>query len=235
MLEARVQELERRLGRSSEASHLPPWSDGPSVPQRPARASSGRSRGGQAGHEGHTRMIFAEPDEVVLVGPDRCRVCGAPLSDGDDAVVERHQESEIPTPSERRFVFWLLSPTPATTGPSGTSSCRSTSLTAPSSTSARPGYRAATTEPSSTPPSGPRAARRSYLACRASSSRGARTTHGSTSSAARFPGMARFASRAGLLTPTDHEPERWLTTGWPDGAALTALDASSVTANTLRG
>ena len=66
-LEARVAELERRLNRSSRNSSLPPSQDPPSAPPRPRRTGSGRTRGGQPGHEGrHRRLLPPEQvDEIV--------------------------------------------------------------------------------------------------------------------------------------------------------------------------
>src|SRR5919201_3871912 len=72
-LEARVAELERRLRRSSRNSSLPPSQDPPSAPPRPQGPVSGRSRGGQPGHEGrHRRLLPPERvDEVIDHWPER--------------------------------------------------------------------------------------------------------------------------------------------------------------------
>lgn len=76
-LEARVAELERRLKRSSRNSSLPPSQDPPSVPPPPRRPGSGRTRGGQPGHEGRYRRLLPleRVDEVVEHWPERCRSC----------------------------------------------------------------------------------------------------------------------------------------------------------------
>ena len=99
-LAQRVEELERRVRRSSRSSHQPPSSDGPSVARRQSsRPPSGRRRGGQPGHEGHTRELVADPDTVVEHYPAGCGRCGAPLSSAD--VVgrpERRQVWEVPVP-----------------------------------------------------------------------------------------------------------------------------------------
>src|SRR5215218_1032660 len=76
-LDARLAELERRLNRGSRNSSLPPSQDPPSAPPRPRRPGSGRTRGGQPGHEGRHRRLL-EPgrvDEVVEHWPRRCRTC----------------------------------------------------------------------------------------------------------------------------------------------------------------
>ena len=101
LLEARVDELERRLKRSSRNSSLPPSQDPPSAPPRPGGKPSGRGRGGQPGHEGrHRRLLPPEQvDEVVEHWPERCRSCarvfGAPdLVDAAEPC--RHQVAELP-------------------------------------------------------------------------------------------------------------------------------------------
>lgn len=79
-LEGRVAELEARLGMNSTNSHLPPSSDGPGKPVKPAprslRRKSGKKPGGQPGHEGRTLSMTDDPDEVVRHAPQRCAGCG---------------------------------------------------------------------------------------------------------------------------------------------------------------
>jgi transposase len=88
--------LQERLNQTSRNSSRPPSSDPPQSPQ-PRRARSGRRRGGQPGHAGHTRTLVPveEVDEVVVLKPDRCSGCQAPLW-GEDARPFRHQVIEIP-------------------------------------------------------------------------------------------------------------------------------------------
>jgi transposase len=102
-LEARVQTLQEqnralqeRLHQNSRNSSRPPSSDPPQSP-RPRRPRGQRRRGGQPGHPGHTRTLLPveEVDEVVVLKPDQCRGCYAPLW-GDDPVPFRHQVIEIP-------------------------------------------------------------------------------------------------------------------------------------------
>lgn len=85
-LEARVQALEaqngtlqERLNQTSRNSSRPPSSDPPQRPQL-RRARSGRRRGGQPGHTGHTRRLLPgeEVNEVVVLKPDRCSGSQAP-------------------------------------------------------------------------------------------------------------------------------------------------------------
>ena len=100
-LEARVAELERRLSRSSRNSSLPPSQDPPSVPPRPRRPGSGRTPGGQPGHEGKHRRLLApeQVDEIVEHWPERCPVCAHVFAEPElvDAVEPwRHQVAELP-------------------------------------------------------------------------------------------------------------------------------------------
>ena len=61
------------------------------------RRSSGRSPGGQPGHEGHGRswVSVEQVDELIPVKPSNCHRCGHPLT-GDDPHPQRHQEVVIP-------------------------------------------------------------------------------------------------------------------------------------------
>jgi transposase len=100
-LEARVAELERRLNRSSRNSSLPPSQDPPSAPPRPRRPGSGRTRGGQPGHEGrHRRLLRPEQvDEVIEYWPERCQACARVFATRelvDAADPWRHQLAELP-------------------------------------------------------------------------------------------------------------------------------------------
>lgn len=96
-LEQRVRELEARLAQTSGNSSRPPSSDPPGAPPPARPRHTGRSRGGQPGHERHTRELVP-PDEVTrahVIKPHACRRCGARLG-GDDPAPYRHQVIEIP-------------------------------------------------------------------------------------------------------------------------------------------
>lgn len=100
-LEARVAELERRLSRSSRNSSLPPSQDPPSAPRRPRRPGSGRTPGGQPGHEGkHRRLLPPEQvDEIVEHWPERCHACAHVFAERelvDAAEPWRRQVAELP-------------------------------------------------------------------------------------------------------------------------------------------
>ena len=95
-LQEQVRTLEERLNQTSRNSSRPPSSD-PPQPQRPRRPPGKRRRGGQPGHPGHTRTLVPveEVDAVVVLKPNQCSSCQAPLS-GDDASPFRHQVIEMP-------------------------------------------------------------------------------------------------------------------------------------------
>jgi transposase len=80
-LQARVCELEARLGQDSSNSSRPPSSDPPQAPVRPKAPPSGRKRGGQPGHRGACRGLLPveQVDEIVPVVPERCRHCEQPF------------------------------------------------------------------------------------------------------------------------------------------------------------
>src|SRR5215468_4882148 len=80
----------------SDRLSRPPSSDPPQRPRR-LRPRGQRRRGGQPGHPGHTRTLLPveEVNEVVVLKPDQCRGCHAPLW-GDDPAPFRHQVIEIP-------------------------------------------------------------------------------------------------------------------------------------------
>src|SRR5262245_34568565 len=98
-LEKRIAELEARLNLNSTNSSKPPSTDPPAVKvkRRPPAPLSGRKRGGQPGHERHTRALVPPEQlrETFEVKPTHCQVCGAALR-GDDPDLLRHQVAEIP-------------------------------------------------------------------------------------------------------------------------------------------
>jgi len=95
-LQEQVRTLQEQLNQTSRNSSRPPSSDPPQSP-RPRRPRGQRRRGGQPGHPGHTRTLVPveEVDEVVVLKPEQCQGCHAPLS-GEDAAPFRHQVIEIP-------------------------------------------------------------------------------------------------------------------------------------------
>ncbi len=104
-LEARVETLERQLGRSSRNSSRPPSSDPPGTASNRGKDSSGRRPGAQPGHEGHGRELLplSAVDEVVEHWPERCD-CGHVFAAGEHRGVgesARHQIEELPVISAR--------------------------------------------------------------------------------------------------------------------------------------
>ena len=95
-LEGMRQALQDQLNQTSRNSSRPPSSDPPHR-ERSHRPRRTRRRGGQPGHPGSTRTLIpvADVDEVVVLKPEQCRGCHAPLS-GDDPTPFRHQVIEIP-------------------------------------------------------------------------------------------------------------------------------------------
>src|SRR5881296_2127696 len=88
--------LQAQLNQTSQNSSRPPSSDPPQH-GRPRRPRDERRRGGQPGHPGSTRTLVPveEVDEVVVLKPEQCTYCQAPLS-GDDPKPWRHQVIEMP-------------------------------------------------------------------------------------------------------------------------------------------
>src|SRR5262245_50085517 len=99
-LQARIRELEARIGQNSTNSSCPPSSAPPHVPPKRRTVSSGRKRGGQPGHRGAFRALLPieHVDEVVTVVPEGCRHCGQPFPETAPrgrAQVWRHQVVEL--------------------------------------------------------------------------------------------------------------------------------------------
>jgi transposase len=100
-LEARVAELERRLGTDSSNSSKPPSSDGLRKPARTRRrgaeqAAGRRTPGKQPGAPGAHLAQVAQPDQVIRHVPDRCQRCGAELADAEVEGVEARQVFDLP-------------------------------------------------------------------------------------------------------------------------------------------
>src|SRR6516225_2044299 len=98
-LEKRIAELEARLNLNSTNSSKPPSTDPPAVKlkRRPPVPPSGRKRGGQPGHQRHTRAPVPPEQlrETFEVKLTQCQGCGAALR-GDDPDPLRHRVAEIP-------------------------------------------------------------------------------------------------------------------------------------------
>lgn len=93
-LEARLADLEARLGQTSANSSKPPSSDPPHAKPAPPRTPSGRRKGGQPGHPKQSRPDLP-PDTVIELRAATCHRCAHPLA-GNDPEPLRHQVIEIP-------------------------------------------------------------------------------------------------------------------------------------------
>lgn len=95
-LTVRVAELERRLGRNSSNSSVPPSSDTFGRPEKKAAPKSGRKRGRQPGAGSSGLSMTADPDVVEEYLPAACSGCGSGLGPGDSVGFERRQVRDIP-------------------------------------------------------------------------------------------------------------------------------------------
>jgi len=101
VLQARVEELERRTGMDSSNSSRPPSSDSPYKKKprdRSLRERGKRRPGKQPGEPGTTMRLVDDPDERLEFSPACCRGCGAGL-DGEPVLGQRrHQVTDIVPP-----------------------------------------------------------------------------------------------------------------------------------------
>jgi len=97
-LEARVRDLEARLGQNSSNSSRPPSSDPPQVPRRPPLAPTGRARGGQPGHVAHQRAPIPPErvDRIVDHRPVACGHCAVALPVAGEPDFVAHHVTEVP-------------------------------------------------------------------------------------------------------------------------------------------
>jgi hypothetical protein len=97
-LNARVAELERRLGKDSSNSSRPPSSEGLGKPpaRRQQRRGGGRRAGKQPGAPGAYLAQVGDPDEVVVHRPERGDGCGGDLTLAPVVGVEARQVFELP-------------------------------------------------------------------------------------------------------------------------------------------
>ena len=83
--------------KNSGNSSIPPSKD-ENRPQRTnsLRGSSGKSSGGQKGHEGSTLKMSATPDHIIEHQPGFCNCCGLDLDGQQAELVSRRQVIDIP-------------------------------------------------------------------------------------------------------------------------------------------
>lgn len=68
----------------------------PTSHHRNSRQSSGRTSGGQSGHQGSTRTLVDNPNTVIVSAPEACGGCGKELTNTTDEVIARSQVVDIP-------------------------------------------------------------------------------------------------------------------------------------------
>jgi len=98
-LEARIADLEERLGRNPRNSSMPPSAEGlskPPAPNRAERRAQQRRQGKQPGAPGANLAQVVDPDEVITYVPGPCTDCGADLTDAEVIGVERRQVFDLP-------------------------------------------------------------------------------------------------------------------------------------------
>lgn len=100
VLQARIAELERRLGLNSGNSGKPPSSDGLHKPPRTSstRERSGKKPGGQKGHPGETLRQSESVDATIDHFPARCAGCGAVLGEAMAIGHSARQVHDLPEP-----------------------------------------------------------------------------------------------------------------------------------------
>jgi transposase len=95
----RIAELERRLGQDSSNLSRPPSSDAPwekkPAKKRSSRSRSGRKPGKQPGASSSSRSLIDDPDEVVVIEPQRCRGCESSLAGAPVAGRDRRQVVDV--------------------------------------------------------------------------------------------------------------------------------------------
>lgn len=98
-MEKRIEKLEARLKMNSRNSSKPPSSDGLNKPSpKSLRKKSGRTRGGQPGHEGKTLEQVQNPDQSHELKLERCPDSGAVLGEEQIVGTIRRQVFDLPSP-----------------------------------------------------------------------------------------------------------------------------------------
>lgn len=95
----RIAQLERRLSADSSNSSRPPSSDAPwekkPAKKRSSRGRSGRKPGKQPGASSVSRSLVDDPDQTVVIEPERCRECASSLTDADESGRDRRQVVDV--------------------------------------------------------------------------------------------------------------------------------------------
>jgi transposase len=94
---ALIQELRDQLAKNSQNSGKPPSSDGLSKPRtRSLRRKTGRRRGGQKGHQGHTLKMVERPDHMRVHQAPICSQCATDLQSVEPGGYEKRQVFDVP-------------------------------------------------------------------------------------------------------------------------------------------
>ena len=98
-LEKQIEELEARLKMNSRNSSKPPSSDGLNKPSpKSLRKKSGRTSGGQPGHEGKTLEQVQSPDQSHELKLEYCPQSGIDLSEERIVGTIKRQVFDLPSP-----------------------------------------------------------------------------------------------------------------------------------------
>jgi transposase len=93
----------QRPEKTSRTSSKPPSTD------RKQQRERSKPGGAKPGHDGHSRIISATPDEVVEHRPDRCSCCSAVLmADLPGETISIHEQIELPEVAPRVTQHWRL-------------------------------------------------------------------------------------------------------------------------------
>lgn len=92
-----IQVLQNQLGKNSGNSSKPPSTDGYRKPRTTSlRKSTGKKKGGQKGHKGHTLKAVENPDHIKIHEVNQCEHCHASLEDKEIIGYEKRQVFDIP-------------------------------------------------------------------------------------------------------------------------------------------
>jgi transposase len=93
-LTARVEEVEKKLGKNSRNSHRPPSSDGFKKVRRTKseRSSTTKKTGGQPGHKGYHLPFSSQPDFQEVHALSDCSSCGCSL---EQTPVDSYQKRQV--------------------------------------------------------------------------------------------------------------------------------------------
>jgi transposase len=95
-LEARIKELEEKLGMNSSNSSKPPSSDNKLSKKKATQKSSEKKRGGQKGREGKNLKRVEIPDKIIELKPKECNHCQKDISKIKSQKTIKRQVFDLP-------------------------------------------------------------------------------------------------------------------------------------------